>query len=318
MQYLSQYVCGKNCQRYAPYTLGFSEEACDQVGGTWCRRPCTTLKQCIEKKPARDKCRLAAKYEITESNFTRRPDFGECDNVGEQIILIVSCEDEKGNECKLPPPPPESRRRRLLEYSGPQYNSSTEAGMKQKLKNNTDSGVGNATLPGSGNDTPDPICEDKKLTFTYTVKYKAKGTSNGKKDIIHFVEGQDGAQEDLFSALGNTTSLVFGESPLVISSTKTVKLCSDRGTYKSLLAMDLQTANFNEGFALFSEGMVITDDSDESQCGEVRQNLGFNADYIGEHVPFGGIILTCILMQLSRISPLKLLFLSLSLLHRRQ
>ena len=190
--------------------------------------------------------------------------------------------------------------------------------MEGGYKNSTSRGGENDTLPGSGNDTPDPNCKDKNLTFTYTVTYRAKNASSVEKDIIRFVQGQDGVQEDIFTELGNTTSLVFGESPLVISSTKTVKLCSDRGTYKSLLAMDLQTANFNEGFALFSEGMVITDDSDESQCGEVRQNLGFNADYIGEHVPFGGIILTCILMQLSRISPLKLLFLSLSLLHRRQ
>ena len=205
--------------------------------------------------------------------------------MGEEIILIVSCE----GDCQLPFPP--NRRRRLLEYSGPQYNSSDPASVEGGYKNNTSRGGENATLSGSGNETTGPICEDKNLTFTYTITYKAKGSSNGEKDSIRFVQGQDGVQKDIFTELGNTTSLIFGESPLVISSTKTVNLCSNQGTYESLLVMDLQTANFNEGFALFSEGLDITDDSDESQCGEVRQNLGFNADYIGEHVPFGGTYL---------------------------
>ena len=100
-----QFTCGNTCQKPAPYSLGISDEACLQVGGIWCRRPCTKLKQCIEDKPSRDKCLIAARYSIGSDSFNLTHSGNECDNpIDESIHLIISCTDEDGEECKLPSP----------------------------------------------------------------------------------------------------------------------------------------------------------------------------------------------------------------------
>lgn len=89
----------------------------------------------------------------------------------------------------------------------------------------------------------------------------------------------------MYGELGtNQTELSFG-SELIVTSTKTVKLCSNDGVYEGLTIIELENAAFNEAFDAFSEDLVINnpDANSEAECQQVRELLGFEPDYIDDY-----------------------------------
>ena len=313
-----QFTCGNTCQKPAPYTLGISEEACLQVGGVWCRRPCTKLKQCIEDKPSRDKCLIAARYSIGSDSFNLTHSGNECDNpIDESIHLIISCTDEDGEECTLPSPqtlepstmpstmpsgPSEtnsnSTSQRMLNeaFNTSEHNTSTLGNVtgSDPFSNsyNEPSGSNTSVLPTQPSDSPNTktrVCEEKILTFSYRLSFDLNSSDADDtiafpetKLFTNFVKAKDGKQIDLYSHLGNATEVTFGLSPLIINATETIQLCSDDEEYESLIIFAFQNLEFNEAFDIFSEDLNITDASDEEQCQNVRGLFGFDPDYIDD------------------------------------
>lgn len=89
----------------------------------------------------------------------------------------------------------------------------------------------------------------------------------------------------MYGELGtNQTELSFG-SELIVTSTKTVKLCSNDGVYEGLNIIELKNAVFNEAFDAFSEDLVIADPNanSEEECRQAREFLGFEPDYIDDY-----------------------------------
>ena len=275
----NQYTCGQGCQRLAPYILGISDEACSNVGGTWCRRHCTELKDCTENKPRRNRCLVVTEYSVTGGGFNLTHMGKDCERSDDEIYLIISCLDENGDDCQLPLPA-SSRRRVLYDYTGAQHNES-------KTTNLTDFDQGsysgtNKTLPTSPDQTPpEPNCSLKELTFTYNITYTQNDTSDPAKSITNFIKGRNGIQTDIFEVLENDTELSNGESR-IITSVETVELCSNI-THTSLVALRLENAAFNQAFDDFSSDLKITNDSEEEQCQLVRELLGFDPNYIDDN-----------------------------------
>lgn len=51
----------------------------------------------------------------------------------------------------------------------------------------------------------------------------------------------------------------------------------------SLVTLDLENADFIEAFDAYTSDLNITDASDEAQCEQVREFLGFEPDYIDDY-----------------------------------
>lgn len=278
----------KECQKLAPYTLGISGEACQGVGGTWCRRPCTKLQQCVQNKPQLDKCRIAARYEIKKDAFTMTNSGKQCDLAGDEIYLTVNCTGGDGNHCRLPqsliPQASSESQRALFDFTQTQYNESSL---------NNLAGMGNLstyyqlndTLSQTNTSTTLPTCEDATLNFTLTLTFGNSGHSGSvqaTKNIIRFIKARNGIQTDLYPKLDTDTNLSYG-STLEIVFSETLQLCSSDTVHNALIVLELVNANFNEAFNEFSEELIITDASDEATCGEVRNLLGFDKDYIDDN-----------------------------------
>lgn len=137
-----------------------------------------------------------------------------------------------------------------------------------------------STLPGNI-DTAVSYCQDKEFILSYSISFSESAHENATKEIFHIVKARNGVQTDLYSAV-ETNSLSLG-STLVITSTESLNLCSNQLVYKSLITLDVQNVEFNEAFDVFSQNMNIEDPSQESQCREVRELLGFDGDYIDDN-----------------------------------
>jgi len=311
-----EYRCGMACQRPGPYFLGFSEQACDQVDGTWCRAPCTTLKACVENKPSKEHCASAARYEIGDGGLVITHKSRVCDVAEDVVNVTVACTDEDWMPCLLPVPrltsAPSSTptSRPSTEPSGvpsgsglpsslpshlpsldPTTGSSGNADDFESLGNFVGGGFamegssmgasfGEDFLPGideSANDNAvTNYCEIRNLTFTYTISFAEKADSNSAKVITKFNKGSEGSVKDLYDLL-NSTELESGDS-IVVSSQETVRLCS-YADHSALVRVDVQDRDFNEAFDDFSKDLVISDPADEDQCRQVRRFLGYDEDY---------------------------------------
>ena len=123
------------------------------------------------KKPKRDKCRVAARYDITVDGFNMTRSGYECDDIDDVVYMIISCREDDGSAsgaaCRLPAA---SAQRALFEYSGSLHNESDVPVLDGADSFNATYGESTGALQDSGNSTdPAPRCQSKALTFTYSI-----------------------------------------------------------------------------------------------------------------------------------------------------
>ena len=174
-----------------------------------------------------------------------------------------------------------SRRTLIDDFNRPEHNAST-------MENLTDSdpfsepSVNNTTpVQSSALLTKTHVCEERNLTFSFVLSADSTKV-NSSRLFTHFVKARKGIQIDLYSQLGGATEVTFGSLPHIINVTETIQLCSDDKEYDSLIIIDFQNDDFNEEFDVYSEDLIISDASDEAQCEQVREFLGFEPNYIDD------------------------------------
>ena len=277
-----QHSCKDECSRFAPYTLGFSKEACDQVGGTWCRRPCTVLKQCIENKPKRNKCRVAARFEITDDHFNLTNSGNECDNENDSIFLTVTCEDlaQPDRKCRISSDYSKSGRVLIEEFDQSEPDTSNMknlSGVFESAYNQS-----NTTISVTMDSSLPAACFEKIFKFTYKVTFHKSAEPDNSKVITHFIRGHAGIQTDLYHNLGDDPQMIYGDGPLTITSTEAMRICPNDKLHESLIVLEFEDSDFNEAFDEYSSDLVIDDPNEEAQCQQVRDILGFDLDYVDD------------------------------------
>lgn len=249
----------------APYTLGISEEACKQVGGTWCRRPCYALQRCIRDKPKRDKCRVASQVEISGTpgtwSFQLTHSDSKCDN-DDKVYMIITAEGPSAEPSSMPSlsSMPSSMPSSAPSSMPLSFEKSRVLVEEFSAQNITDipppevagsesfaSSYGQATTTSITNNddepspslAPDP-CKVLPFTFTYKITYAESAASNAtdartpKKIITNFVKGRNGKQTELYTDLGDDEKeITFGaDRSLIITTAENITICNDDSVYK--------------------------------------------------------------------------------------
>lgn len=141
----------------------------------------------------------------------------------------------------------------------------------------------NVSLPKTTSSGQTSQCVERTFNFTYHISFDEGADPGSTKVFTNFVKARAGTQFDLYPLLNSTTDILQVGSSLAITSAETITFCQNDRIYESLIAVDLQNSNFIEAFDEYTQELAIDSASDEGQCQQVRELMGFGLDYIDDN-----------------------------------
>lgn len=244
--------------------LGFSPEACDQVGGTFCRAPCDKLMSCVDDlRGKRNFCRASAFSLIQAGNFTPKSSPADCDvHLGLACMSDgLPCDEIVLNQTSTAPV--------ATNFSLPSSN-------RARFDNTSSFVYVTSTTPSLQDSEHRVALECIPTTLDYT--FRVANSGEHCMEILKFSKLRDGIQTDLTHILleaGLDLIVCPSHGDVVFSFSETIRLCAGR-PLKSAFVIESENEGYDSAFSEFTAGLVISDSEDEEQCQSTREALRFD------------------------------------------